>query len=122
MPARAGWALFRYNERQIIAGAAMRYLRPLFWLLKFALFAVLFGFAMHNADRVTLHFFLGYAWNLPLHVLLLAFFVLGAVFGLLACVSRMVKLRREVVRLRREVRNRSSRTRPVPPQTPPDAI
>lgn len=100
----------------------MRYLRPLFWLLKFALFAVLFGFAMHNADLVKLHFFLGYSWNLPLHVLLLVFFVLGAAFGLLACLARMARLRRELVRLRREIRNRAPATRPVNPETPRDAI
>lgn len=100
----------------------MRYLRPLFWLLKFALFAFLFGFAMHNADPVTLNFFLGYAWNLPLHVLLLIFFVLGAAFGLLACIARLVRLRREVVKLRREIRARSSPARPVSPDIPQDAI
>ena len=100
----------------------MRYLRPLFWLSKFALFAILFGFAMHNADLVTLHFFLGYSWNLPLHVLLLIFFVLGAVFGLLACIARVARLRREVVRLRREIRSQGAISRAANPEIPRDAI
>lgn len=100
----------------------MRYLQYLLWPLKFVLFAVLFGFAMHNADKVTLRFFLGYNWNAPLALLLLVFFVLGAFFGLMACLSRMARLRREVVTLRRELRSRSPATRPAIPDVPHDAI
>ncbi len=100
----------------------MRYLHYILWPLKFILFAVLFGFAMHNADMVRLRFFLGYDWNAPLALLLLVFFVLGALFGLLACLTRMARLRREVVTLRRELRSRSPATRPVIPDVPHDVL
>jgi uncharacterized integral membrane protein len=100
----------------------MRYLHYLLWPLKFVLFAVLFGFAMHNAELVKLHFFLGYFWDLPLSLLLLIFFVLGAGFGLLACIGRMARLRRELVALRREKRTRGPATRPIISDAPRDAI
>lgn len=100
----------------------MRYLHYLLWPLKFVLFAILFAFAMQNADGVTLHFFLGYEWRTPLALLLLIFFVLGALFGLLACLARMARLRRELVVLRRELRSRNAAPRPVIADLPHDAI
>ncbi|MDR3410729.1 MAG: lipopolysaccharide assembly protein LapA domain-containing protein [Formivibrio sp.] len=100
----------------------MRYLHFLLWPLKFILFAVLFAFAMHNAEMVPLSFFLGYVWNAPLALLLLIFFILGASFGLLACLARLARLRREVVTLRRELRNRNPATRPVISDVPHDAF
>ncbi|WP_432720447.1 lipopolysaccharide assembly protein LapA domain-containing protein [Jeongeupia wiesaeckerbachi] len=83
-------------------------MRYLFWLIKFLLFVVLFGFAMHNAEPVTLNFFLGYVWQAPLALLLLIAFVLGTVFGILAVLGKVVRLRRELVSLRKEVRTRAA--------------
>lgn len=100
----------------------MRYLHYLLWPLKFVLFAILFAFAMQNADSVMLRFFLGYAWQAPLALLLLVFFVLGAVFGLVACLTRMARLRRELVVLRRELRQRNAAPRPAIADLPHDAI
>lgn len=100
----------------------MRYLPYLLWPLKFVFFAVLFGFAMHNAGRVKLAFFLGYSWNVPLALLLLIFFVLGAMFGLTACLARMARLRRELVALRRELRGRGPASRPAFLDVPRDAL
>ncbi len=105
-------------------GPAMRYLNYLLWPLKFVLFVVLFAFAMQNAEAVALHFFLGYEWRAPLALILLIFFVLGALFGLLACTARMASLRRELVALRRELRNRNNpvATRPAMTDIPHDAL
>ena len=102
----------------------MRYFHFLLWPLKFILFAILFSFAMHNADSVTLRFFLGYDWHVPLALLLLIFFVLGALFGLLACLTKMARLRREIVSLRRDLRSRNSTavTRPAFIDIPHDAL
>ncbi|NHQ85319.1 LapA family protein [Iodobacter fluviatilis] len=83
-------------------------MRYLFWLIKFFLFVILFGFAMHNAEPVVLKFFLGYFWQAPLALLLLVFFVVGAVFGLLAAFSKIIRLRREVVGLKKELRARQT--------------
>ena len=79
----------------------MRYLS---WLIKFVAFVLLFGFAMHNANPVTLNFYLGYAWSAPLALILLVFLVLGASIGLLASLGQVIRLRRELVVLRKEKR------------------
>ncbi|MEJ2791793.1 LapA family protein [Iodobacter sp. LRB] len=63
---------------------------------------------MHNAEPVVLKFFLGYFWHAPLALLLLVFFVVGAVFGLLAAFSKIIRLRREVVGLKKELRARQA--------------
>ncbi|AMC34193.1 LapA family protein [Janthinobacterium sp. B9-8] len=83
-------------------------MRYLFWLIKFFLFVIMFGFAMHNAEPVVLKFFLGYFWQAPLALLLLVFFVIGAVFGLLAAFSKIIRLRREVVSLKKELRTKQT--------------
>ena len=100
----------------------MRYLNYLLWPVKFILFAILFGFAMHNAGNVTLNFFLGYSWNAPLALLLLIFFVLGAAFGSLACLARVARARRELVALRKEVRQYQAVNKPVVIDTPHDVL
>jgi hypothetical protein len=51
---------------------------------------------------------LGYFWQAPLALLLLVFFVVGAVFGLLAAFSKIIRLRREVVSLKKELRARQT--------------
>ncbi|WP_410498209.1 lipopolysaccharide assembly LapA domain-containing protein [Chitinibacter sp. S2-10] len=76
------------------------------WIVKFIVFVILFGFAMHNAASVELNFFLGYAWNAPLAMILLVFFVLGALFGILACLGQVFRLRRELVQLRKEIKTK----------------
>ncbi|MDW5415675.1 MULTISPECIES: lipopolysaccharide assembly LapA domain-containing protein [unclassified Iodobacter] len=83
-------------------------MRYFYWLIKFILFVIMFGFAMHNAEPVVLKFFLGYFWQAPLALLLLVFFVVGAVFGLLAAFSKIIRLRREVVGLKKELRARQT--------------
>jgi lipopolysaccharide assembly protein A len=83
----------------------MRYLS---WLIKFVAFVLLFGFAMHNANPVSLNFYLGYTWNAPLALILLVFLVLGASIGLLASLGQVIRLRRELVVLRKEKRQAPS--------------
>ncbi|WP_047393700.1 lipopolysaccharide assembly LapA domain-containing protein [Chitinibacter sp. ZOR0017] len=95
------------------------------WIVKFLIFVLLFGFAMHNAVPVDLHFFLGYVWNAPLAMILLVFFVLGVVFGLLASFSQVFRLRRELVKLRKENKQLAPITAPLtdsPLIQPKDAI
>jgi putative membrane protein len=100
-------------------------MRYLFWLIKFMLFVIMFGFAMHNAEPVVLKFFLGYFWQAPLALLLLVFFVVGVVFGLLAAFSKIIRLRREVVGLKKELRAKPSVTQSAPDllvEQPRDAL
>ncbi|MFC7421690.1 lipopolysaccharide assembly LapA domain-containing protein [Iodobacter arcticus] len=80
---------------------------------------------MHNAEPVVLKFFLGYFWQAPLALLLLVFFVIGAVFGLLAAFSKIIRLRREVVSLKKELRTKQTTADSAPDlfvEQPRDAL
>jgi len=62
------------------------------------LFVLFFGFALKNAHEVSLKFFMDYEWHGPLVLLLLAFFVAGAAFGVLAMTPTVFRHRREISR------------------------
>ena len=81
----------------------MRYLH---WVLRILLFLVLLGFAIKNTDPVVVRYFLGWEWHAPLALVLLVFFVAGAVLGVMAAVVWLYDQRRELVQLRRERRVR----------------
>ncbi|QZA79797.1 LapA family protein [Deefgea piscis] len=101
-------------------------MRYLFWAVKFIAFVMLFGFAMHNANPVTLNFFFNYTWHAPLALILLVFFVSGAVIGLLASLGQVIRLRRELVALRKEKRQPINSIATAPPtvafEPPRDAL
>lgn len=78
----------------------MRYLG---WAVKILIFIVMLGFALQNSQPVSVRYFLGYVWEAPLVVLLLAAFVFGAFLGLLALLPTLFRLRRERTRLRRDL-------------------
>ncbi len=82
-------------------------------LLRGALLLFFLLFAAKNLDTVTLQFFLGQSWQLPLALLLFIFFFLGVALALLASLGRVFSARREVVALRRQLDER------VPPAKPP---
>ena len=77
---------------------------------------MIFAFALMNTDTVRVRFFLGQAWEMPMIVVLLLFFALGAAIGVLACVSRLLGQRREIQRLQRALRASGDHTRTMPPQ------
>ena len=81
-----------------------RFINQLLWVLRALLFLVIFAFALLNTDVVTLHFFLGRTWELPMILVLLVFFALGAATGILACLSRLLGQRREIQKLARALR------------------
>ena len=85
----------------------MKIVNTLSWLLRALIFLALLVFAIKNMDLVTLHLFLGEAWQMPLILALLAFFALGAALGVLACLSRLLGQRREILSLKRELRSKS---------------
>lgn len=60
------------------------------------LFIAFFGFALKNDQIVTLYYFFGHAQTAPLVIMLLAFFLGGAVLGVLAMVPMVFKQRRAV--------------------------
>ncbi len=91
----------------------MRFIRQLSWVLRGLLFLVIFAFALVNTQTVSLRLFLGQTWEMPMILVLLLFFALGAAVGILACVSRMLGQRREIQKLSRALR---AGDRAAPPQ------
>jgi len=79
----------------------MRYIS---WTLRILLFLLLFGFALKNTDPVILRFYLGSQWEAPLAMVVLVFFGVGAVAGVIACLTYFYRQRREILQLRKEVR------------------
>jgi len=67
------------------------------------LFIVFFGFALKNTQEAALYFFLGYEIRGPLVLLLLAFFIGGAVLGILAMLPTLFRHRREMSRQRKTI-------------------
>jgi uncharacterized integral membrane protein len=90
------------------------------------LFIVFFGFALKNDQIVTLHYFLGYAQSAPLVILLLAFFLSGAILGILAMVPIVFHHRKDISRHKKTIaeieqeRAAEQRASTQPPQ--PDSI
>jgi len=82
-------------------------MRFLNWSLRVALFIVLLGLAVKNDQPVTLRYFFGFAWESTLVVILLVFFAAGAVVGILAMFSSLLRQRREIYRLKRDIRLRN---------------
>lgn len=70
------------------------------WVLRLIIFAILLAFAIQNTDPVSLRFFADYAWQAPLVVVLLIFFAVGFVFGVLALLGIIYRQRREISRLK----------------------
>lgn len=70
-------------------------LKYLGWLAKLAVFVLVLGFALKNTHLVSVVSYLGYTWQLPLVVLLLLAFLLGALIGLLALLPYLFRLRRQ---------------------------
>ncbi|MDY0012815.1 MAG: LapA family protein [Rhodocyclaceae bacterium] len=85
------------------------------WFLRGVLFVFLFGFAVKNDQIVTLNFYFGGEWRLPLVFVILVFFSAGAVLGVTATLASILRQRREIGRLRRAgVDDRASSKLPVP--------
>ncbi len=100
-------------------------------IVKLLLLAVFIVLAAFNTKLVGFSYLPGSEINLPLIVLLLAFFIIGAVFGVFSMFGRLLSLRHENNRLRNEVRKNAriaqeqlqtpapaDAEQPVPPAAP----
>ena len=76
-------------------------MRVLTWAARLAVFLLLAALAAKNVEPVTLRFYFGVAPQAPLVLWLLAFFALGALFGVLALLTTVVRQRREISNLRK---------------------
>jgi uncharacterized integral membrane protein len=92
--------------------------RFLIWGLRLLILLFLFAFALKNSEDVSLNFFFGEVWALPLSLLLLITLVLGVVLGITAMLMPFFRARREATRLRRELEKLSA-ANPPPPAAPP---
>jgi uncharacterized integral membrane protein len=90
-------------------------MRVLTWVIRLAIFLFLLAFAARNTDPVTLRFYFDLAWQMPLVALLVAFFVAGALLGIVAALGVLIRQRREIGRLEREAEARSTLPRQAPP-------
>lgn len=70
--------------------------------LVFLLLILILGlsFAVLNADTVSLHYYIG-TWHAPLSLVLVVAMALGALLGVLACLTMIIGLRRELSKLRK---------------------
>ena len=77
-------------------------MRVLLWGCRVFIFLFLLAFALKNTEPVSIRFVFDSAWQAPLIIIVLAFFVGGAALGVLSLLSTIFSLRREVSRLKRE--------------------
>ena len=85
-------------------------MRIVTWTIRVLLFLLLIALAAKNVDTVTVRFFFDLALQTPLVLALFGAFALGALFGILALLGTVLRLRREVSLLRK------------PPAEPPAAV
>lgn len=78
-------------------------MKILFRIVAVILFIVFFGFALKNTQEVALQFFGGYELRGPLVLLLLGFFVGGAVLGILAMMPMLFRHRRDLSRHKKTI-------------------
>ncbi|WP_323003413.1 LapA family protein [Denitromonas sp.] len=101
-------------------------MRIIVWIIRLAVFLVLFGFAVKNDQLITLNFYMGKQWQLPLVFVILVAFAAGALVGVTATLSSLVRQRREIGRLRKSLRKaeaeiKASATTAVVPRPDGDA-
>lgn len=77
-------------------------MRYLIWFLRIVLFLLLLGFAVRNADTVTLRYYFGYEWHASLVLVILLFFALGVAIGILSCLGKISRQRREIATFRKK--------------------
>ena len=90
-------------------------MRVFAWSLRIVMFLALFFFALKNTETVTLRLYFEQIWQAPLILVLLVFFIGGAVIGVLATLATIFTQRREIAALRRELRSRSAHDGPPRP-------
>jgi lipopolysaccharide assembly protein A len=86
--------------------------RILTWAIRLAVFVLLVAFAAKNVAPVKLQFYFDLALEAPLVLVLLGAFALGALLGVLAMVSTVLRQRRQISILQRA-------PQPAPPAPPP---
>jgi lipopolysaccharide assembly protein A len=76
-------------------------MRIVTWTIRLVVFLLLVAFGAKNVEPVTLRFYFDLALQTPLIVALFGFFVLGALFGVLALLGMVLRQRRQIQALKR---------------------
>ena len=99
-------------------------MRYIVWALRLIVFLAVLLFALKNTDPVGVTFYGDWAiQGVPLIVVMLSTFILGAAFGLLLTVPASLRRRREVARLRKELERIQAAVNPdVGAQTPAELL
>ena len=90
-------------------------MRIVTWTIRLVVFLLLIAFAAKNVEPVTLRFYFDLALQAPLVLVLFGFFAGGALFGVLALLTAVLRQRREISALKKRV----SPAEPAPPPVPP---
>jgi uncharacterized integral membrane protein len=85
------------------------------WTIRLVVFVLLVAFGAKNVEPVTLRFYFDLAVQAPLILIMFGAFALGALFGILAVVPKVVRQRREISALKRPPRGPEQ----PPPLVPP---
>jgi uncharacterized integral membrane protein len=78
-------------------------MRAFIWFFRLVLFLLFFGFAVKNDEAVSLLFFFGGEWHLPLVFIILISFTGGALLGVTASMTSLLRQRRELAKLRKQL-------------------
>lgn len=79
-------------------------MRYLFWILRLVIFIIVLLFATKNTALVDVGLLGGSTWHqIPLIVVMLVAFALGAIFGLLFAITSILRRGREISKLRRQL-------------------
>jgi len=92
-------------------------MRLLAWLVRAALFFLLFAFALNNQHEASIRWFFGHEWRTNMVFVVLAAFALGCVFGISAMLPSWWR-QRAVARRRRDEPVSDASQLAVPTLTP----
>jgi lipopolysaccharide assembly protein A len=90
-------------------------MRIVTWTIRLVLFVLLVAFGAKNVDPVTLRFYFDLAVEAPLILIMFGAFALGALFGILALLGKIVRQKREISVLKRPPPAADTAPPPVPP-------
>jgi uncharacterized integral membrane protein len=93
-------------------------MRIVTWTIRLLVFVLLLAFGAKNVEPVTVRFYFDLAVQTPLILALFAAFALGALFGVLSLLGRVLRQRRQIAVLRK----RTPSAEAAPPAVPPAAV
>jgi lipopolysaccharide assembly protein A len=92
-------------------------MRIVTWTIRLVVFVLLVAFGAKNVEPVVLRFYFDLAVEAPLILIMFGAFALGALFGMLALLGKVVRQRRQIHLLRKSAS--ATPEPPLPPVVPP---